>query len=105
MGRTPNGHSRIAKYKKPIWVTEFNNPYGSQRGEPQQASGLKEAMTRLRELQGTYDVEAAHIYELLDETYWAPILRGVHGSRATEKKVGGGWKLGEPKPAYFTVSE
>jgi Domain of unknown function (DUF4214)/Glycosyl hydrolase catalytic core len=96
---------RIAKYKKPIWVTEFNNPYGSQRGEPQQASGLKEAMTRLRELQGTYDVQAAHIYELLDETYWAPSYEAFMGLVRLEKKVGGGWKLGEPKPAYFTVRE
>jgi hypothetical protein len=56
----------IAGYGKPIWVTEFNNPYGSQRSERQQADGLKQTMTRLRELQGKYKVEAAHIYELLD---------------------------------------
>jgi len=49
----------IAGYGKPIWVTEFNNPYGSQRSERQQADGIKQTMTRLRELSEKYKVEAA----------------------------------------------
>lgn len=93
----------LARYGRPIWVTEFNNPLGSQRGEEQQADGLKQAMIRLRELQADYDVEAAHIYELLDETYWAPSFEAHMGLVRLNATGDGGWAIGEPKPAYGAV--
>ncbi|TPK03200.1 DUF4214 domain-containing protein [Mesorhizobium sp. B2-5-9] len=94
----------ISSYGKPIWVTEFNNPYGSQRSERQQADGVKQTMTRLRELQDKYKVEAAHIYELLDETYWAPSFEANMGLvRLAANK--GKWIAGEPKPAYMAVRD
>jgi len=65
----------LAGYGKPIWVTEFNNPYGSRSGEQQQAEGLAQSMVRLRALQRRYKVEAAYVYELLDAG-----LRGVDGA-------------------------
>jgi hypothetical protein len=105
-GEDPEWAFRIlAGYGRPIWVTEFNNQYGSQRSEEQQAAGLKRAMMNLRALQGTYKVEAAHIYELLDETYWAPNFEGFMGLVRLLPKAEGGWRIGEPKPAYFTVRE
>jgi hypothetical protein len=96
---------KIARYNRPIWVTEFNNPYGSQRSERQQAEGLKQAMARLQELQGRYKVEAAHIYELLDETYWAPSYEAFMGLVRLKVTDKGGWTTGEPKPAYFAVRD
>src|SRR5262249_44160474 len=63
---------KLAGFKRPIWVTEFNHPLGGQRSVAAQADGLVRAMIRLRQLQHAYSVEAAHVYELLDETYWAP---------------------------------
>ncbi|AZO09408.1 DUF4214 domain-containing protein [Mesorhizobium sp. M3A.F.Ca.ET.080.04.2.1] len=95
----------IAGYGKPIWVTEFNNPYGSQRGDRQQADGVKQTMTRLRELSEKYKVEAGHIYELLDETYWAPSFEAKMGLVRLAAASDGNWRAGEPKPAYKTVRD
>lgn len=95
----------LATYDRPIWVTEFNNPYGSQRSEQQQAEGLKKSMVRLRQLQQKYRVEAAHIYELLDEPYWAPNFEAFMGLVRVNGSAAAGWKAGEPKPAYDTVRQ
>jgi hypothetical protein len=95
----------ISSYGKPIWVTEFNNPYGSQHSERQQADGVKQTMTRLRELQDKYKVEAAHVYELLDETYWAPSFEANMGLVRLTASNNGKWITGEPKPAYQAVRD
>jgi hypothetical protein len=95
----------IASYGKPIWVTEFNSPYGSERSERQQADGVRQAMTRLSELKEKYKVEAAHIYELFDETYWAPSFEANMGLVRLAATADGKWRAGEPKPVYQTVRE
>jgi hypothetical protein len=97
----------IAAYGKPIWVTEFNNPHGSQRSERQQAEGIKHTMLRLRELNEKYRVEAAHVYELLDETYWEPSFEAYMGlvRIAPDPANEGRWLAGEPKPAYRAVRD
>ena len=95
----------LARYGKPVWVTEFNHPNGSQDGEQPQAEGLKRAMARLRDLQAAYPIEAAHIYELLDETYWAPDFEAFMGLVRLIDNGKGGWAVGDPKPAYFAVRE
>lgn len=94
---------RLAEYGHPIWITEFNNPYGSQRGDEEQASGLKSMMTRLKELAPTYKVQAAFVYELMDEPYWAPDYEAYMGLVRVVPKPDGGWRTGEPKPAYATA--
>lgn len=93
----------LARYDRPIWVTEVNAPFGSQKGEQQQSDGLKKAMLRLEQLQKQYRVEAAIIYELLDEPYWAPDFEAVMGLVRVDGSEQDGWRLGEPKPAYGTV--
>ncbi len=93
----------LAKFGKPIWVTEFNHPLGSKNGAVAQAEGLKSAMTRLRALRETYNVEAAHIYELLDETYWAPDAEAFMGLIYLGKTEQGGWRTEGPKPAHCIV--
>ncbi|MGH6762236.1 MAG: DUF4214 domain-containing protein [Phyllobacterium sp.] len=95
----------LKKYKKPIWLTEFNNPYGSQRSESQQAEGLRQTMARLKELQNTHNLEAAFVYELLDEPYWAPNFEAYMGLVKVVPKKTDGWTPGEPKLAYFTVRD
>jgi hypothetical protein len=93
----------LAGYKRPIWVTEVNHPLGGQRSLEAQADGLVRAMTRLRQLQRAYNVEAAHIYELMDEPYWAPSFEASMGLVALVKDAKGGWTAGDRKPAFAAV--
>jgi hypothetical protein len=95
----------LVRYERPIWITELNHPYGSRDGEKAQAEGLTLTLKRLRELQEPYAVEAVHIYELLDEPYWAPDFEAVMGLVRLEETEDGGWKVGEPKPAYHAVRD
>ncbi|WP_099864348.1 DUF4214 domain-containing protein [Pararhizobium haloflavum] len=96
---------KLAVYDRPIWLTEFNHPLGSQNGELEQAEGLTYTLRRLLELNQHYPLEAAHIYELLDETYWAPDFEAYMGLVRLLPKSDGGWVAGEPKPAYTAVRD
>lgn len=93
----------LARLGRPIWVTEFNHPRGSESGEDAQAQGLIQMMTYLRQYQHTYSVEAAHIYELLDEPYWAPSFEAVMGLVRMVKVGPRHWRPKDPKPAYYAV--
>jgi hypothetical protein len=93
----------LSAHGKPIWVTEMNHPLGSQKSEQEQADGLTKWMARLRELSAQYKVEAVHLYELMDETYWAPDFEAVMGLVRLDKAPNGGWQPGAPKRAYDGV--
>lgn len=93
----------LVKYNRPIWVTEFNNPEGSKSSEDEQARGLEKQIKRLRFLQNTYNVEAAHIYELLDEPYWAPDYEAYMGLVHLKRNDQGRWSVSGRKPAYNAV--
>lgn len=95
----------LATFGKPIWLTEFNYSGGSQRGEKQQAEGLVETMTLLRKYQSLYGVQAAHIYELLDEPYWAPSYEAFMGLVRLKKRDDGLWTPSGQKPAYDAVKQ
>jgi hypothetical protein len=95
----------LAGFNRPIWVTEFNHPRGGQRDVLEQRDGLVRAMTRLRQLQRVYKVEAAHVYELLDETYWAPSSEAFMGLVELDKGGQGGWRPGAQKPAFAAVQQ
>jgi Domain of unknown function (DUF4214) len=92
----------LAGYGKPIWVTEMSHPRGSEPGERQQANGLRRSMERLAELSPRYKVEAVHVYELMDETYWAPSFEAVMGLVRLEKAADS-WRPGAPKLSYDAV--
>ncbi|MCJ2070025.1 glycosyl hydrolase [Methylobacterium sp. J-030] len=97
---------QLQKYKKPIWVTEFNHNLGSQKdGEEGQAAGLKEMMETLRRYEKPYGVEAAFIYELLDEEYWAPNFEAYMGLVKLKKDDQGHWELGSKKAAYKAAKD
>ncbi|MFV0295169.1 MAG: glycosyl hydrolase, partial [Hyphomicrobiaceae bacterium] len=102
-GKFEWGLKRVAKFGKPIWITEFNNDRGSQNGDVVQAEGLARSITEIRRLRNAYNVRAAHIYELLDETYWAPDYEGYMGLAYLDKGAGKSWRVGGPKPAYCSV--
>lgn len=103
-GSDPEGAFKtLAGFHRPIWVTEFNHPLGGQRSAKAQADGLVRAMSRLRQLRAAYNVEAAHIYELMDETYWAPGYEASMGLVALVADGKGGWMPGARKPAFIAV--
>ena len=95
--------AKLAEYGRPIWITEVNHPYGSRDGEAAQAEGLGRMMDRLGALAGRYDIEAAHVYELLDEPYWAPSFEAEMGLVRVGPTPGGGWQVLGPKAAYFAA--
>lgn len=94
---------KLAKYERPIWVTEFNNPLGSRKSEQEQVEGLMKTMKRLRALKAAYRVEAAHVYELMDEPYWGEDYEAFMGLVTMKKDENGQWTAGEPKPAYKAI--
>ncbi len=93
---------KLAAWGKPIWITEFNHPNGSKDGEAEQAAGLVAMMDEYDAKAALYGIEAAHIYELMDETYWAPHYEAYMGLVGLEKD-GGSWRAAGPKPAYLAV--
>ncbi|MCK0197265.1 glycoside hydrolase family protein [Ancylobacter sp. 6x-1] len=101
---------RLAAFGKPIWVTEFNHPFDSTQNEADreagQAKGIVHWMERLKALSATYRVEAAQIYELFDEAYWAPNPEAHMGLyRLTPRPDDGGWAPDAPKPAFHAVQQ
>ncbi len=95
---------RLVKFGKPIWLTEFNHPYGSQKdGVVKQAEGLAGMIGEFRSLRATYNLEAAHIYELLDETYWQPNFEGYMGLVYLKKDPQNKWVTDGGKPAFCAV--
>jgi hypothetical protein len=96
------GFKHLARYGRPIWLTEFNHLGGSKDGKEAQAEGLKRTISLLGDLQETYRVEAAHIYELLDEPYWEG-YESYMGLIEMKKDARGQWVLGARKPAYDAV--
>ncbi len=73
--------AKLAQFKRPIWVTEFGNPRGSQEDEQQQAAGVSQMISRLRVLKDRYNIEAAYIYELVDELVLGARRRGLPRTR------------------------
>lgn len=94
------GLERVSVFGKPIWVTEFNHPNGSQKGTVAQARGLAELIAELRALRAKFRIEAAHIYELIDETYWAPDYEAFMGLVYLNRRADKTWVVDGEKPAY-----
>jgi len=95
----------LVRLNRPIWITEFNNPGGSEKGKQQQADGLVEMMAYIRRYKTIYNVEAAHLYELMDEPYWSPSFEAVMGLVGMVQDSHGKWIPDKPKPAYDAVKQ
>ncbi|HKJ62545.1 MAG TPA: DUF4214 domain-containing protein [Hyphomicrobiales bacterium] len=98
------GLERLQQFGKPVWLTEFNHPQGSQKSEDEQAAGLAKIMRQIEAHREKYRIEAAHIYELLDESYWAPDFEAYMGLVRLEKRQGR-WAISGKKPAFCTVRD
>lgn len=96
---------KLVQYGKPIWITEFNHPLGSTKSEQEQADGLAKSIALLRGYQATYNVQEAHIYELLDEPYWAPNYEAYMGLVRLEKTGPDQSTVEHPKIAYERVKQ
>jgi hypothetical protein len=95
---------RLAAFKKPIWITEVNHPYGSHKdGFAAQADGLRTIMSSLLLQRSRYNIDAVFFYELLDEPYWTD-YEG-HMGLVTQLQTASGWVVGEKKPAYEAVRQ
>jgi hypothetical protein len=94
----------LRTFGHPIWLTEFNHPYGSRDGDEAMAEGLHQMISRLIDLEDRYDVEGAHVYELLDEPYFAPSPEATMGL-VPLAAADGGWKTMPPRPAYAVVRD
>ena len=91
----------VANFGKPIWITEFNcSSY--QQGEDVQAAGLQRLMTKFRSLRTTLRVEAAFIYELLDEPYWSG-YEAEMGIVRQARNAQGQWAVAGNKKAFGMV--
>jgi len=93
----------IAPLGKPIWITEFGHVGAGPKGEREQAAALVKWMHRIEQLAPKYNIEAAFIYELLDESYWGKGDEAEMGLVRLVKDAKGNWTVGPPKPAYDAV--
>lgn len=89
----------LSTFGKPIWITEFNGE--AETGGAVQTSDVRAKMRWYQANSQKYDIQAAHFYELLDESYWTG-YESVMGLYRLEKQPNGGWALGAAKPVHQT---
>lgn len=94
----------LASFGKPIWITEFNAGGGGTETEAENARLIRERIAYYREMAPVYDIEAAFVYELLDEPYWSG-FESMMGLYRMEGSDSSGWRVGNPKPAGTAVQE
>lgn len=91
----------LQTYGKPIWYTEFGAT-SFKVGEQAQADHIRALMQTIRRLK-RYGIEAAFIYELLDESYWGENSEAENGLVHLVKDGQGRWVLGGDKIAAGVV--
>ena len=96
---------RLAGFGKPIWITEFNAGSGGFETEEENARLLKKRIAWYRAMRVPYGVEAAFVYELLDEPYWGDHYEARMGLYRMEGSKEDGWRVGAPKPAARAVKQ
>lgn len=95
--------SELTRYGKPIWVTEFSDPLPpGPTDEAVRKVRLRRLMDKLSALSARYRVEAAFVYELLDEPYWGDTPEAHYGLLKL-KRSPNGWQIAAPSSTYFTV--
>ena len=94
---------KLASYGKPIWITEFNAGSGGFATVEENARLLTERIAYYRRMRTRFRVEAAHIYELLDEPYWGDDFEARMGLYTVVPDPRRKWRVGPPKPAVDAV--
>lgn len=95
----------LAGYGKPIWLTEFNAGSGGFASLEDNARMLGERMAYYHARRARFGIEAAFVYELLDETYWGDDFEARMGLFTLVEDGAGGWRVGPSKPAAAAVRD
>ena len=96
---------RLARFGKPIWVTEFSAAQESGAlDQAQRAEQVTRMMQRLTALAPAYHLEAAFLYELFDEPYWGDTIESRFGMVGLERR-GAAWGIGRPNEIYAAVQK
>jgi hypothetical protein len=96
---------RLKTFGKPIWITEFDHPFGSAKdGEAGQARGIETMIARIKALANAYDVEGAFIYELLDEPYWGTSYEASMGLVHVKSGPDGHFMIDAKKAAFEPIA-
>jgi hypothetical protein len=94
----------LAALGKPIWITEFNRGYGSYHGqEAAQGFVIGQMATEFCYIAKIYNIQAAFVYELLDESYYGDTFEAFMGLINLVKDKGGNWVYGPYKPAFSAI--
>ncbi|MFN3521611.1 MAG: hypothetical protein ACK4YQ_05140 [Phenylobacterium sp.] len=94
--------AKLASYGRPIWITEFNAGGGNFASRAENARQLAARIAYYRRMRTAYRIEAAHVYELLDEPYWSDFEAHM-GLYTVVRDKTRGWRVGPPKPAAKAV--
>jgi hypothetical protein len=83
-----------ASFGLPVWITEFNSDIGAKANDqPASAAWVSAVMAQIRDVAPKYSIQAAFVYELLDE----PNLTGA------ERYFGIADENGQPKATYRAI--
>lgn len=96
---------KLAGFGKPIWITEFNAGGGGFFSEEDNARMMSERIAYYRKMRKPYGVEAAFVYELLDETYWGDSYEARMGLYRLTGNTENGWRVGDIKPVGQAVKD
>jgi len=95
---------KVASFNKPIWITEFNHPIKLGMDPGMHARKLQEMLAALKPRIKRFNIQAVHIYELLDEPYWGADTEAIMGLVHVNRSDGGkGWEVGQKKPSFDVV--
>jgi hypothetical protein len=92
--------ARLARFGKPLWLTETNRRDGSLGGrEGEEARYISADLARLR---ADPRVGGIFAYELLDEPYFGESGESHYGLAEVERGPDGRWAVGRRKPAFLS---
>ena len=92
---------RLARFGKPLWLTEINRRDGSRGGrEAEEAGYLSTALAGLR---ANPAVRGLFVYELLDEPYFGEGGESRYGLAEIARGPDGRWAVARRKPAFLAL--
>ena len=96
-------YEKLQAYGKPIWITEFSPPNADRPdAEALRPARLEAMMRKILKTARKFRIEAAFIYELLDEPYWTDSPEARFGL-LTMTRSGSAWRIAAPHPSVATV--